>query len=175
MQRPFAPCALLAAVLALTGSPAGASGARGASPARQGDRSATPPPARSVNKEGSQGGNKERPAREVVTRSGLRYLDLHPGHGVEAAAGKTVDILYTGWLEDGTRFDASQDPTHPFTFRLGIDEVIKGWHEGIAGMKAGGRRRLVIPAELGYGKQGAGGVVPPSATLVFEIELLDVR
>ena len=167
MHRPFASCALLAALLALTGSPAGAR------PTRQ-DKSATPPPA--ANQEGSQqDGNQARPAREIVTRSGLRYLDLQLGQGAEAAEGKAVDILYTGWLEDGTQFDASQDPTHPFTFRIGIDEVIKGWHEGITGMKVGGRRRLVIPAELGYGKQGAGGVVPPNATLVFEVELLDVR
>ncbi len=155
MHRPFAPCALLTALLALTGSPAGAAGA---------------------SQEGNQQEeNKERPSREIVTRSGLRYLDLHPGQGTEATASKTVDILYTGWLEDGTQFDASQDPTHPFTFRIGIDEVVKGWHEGITGMKVGGRRRLVIPADLGYGKQGAGGVVPPNATLVFEIELLEVR
>lgn len=162
MYRPFASRALLAVLLALTGWAAEA----GVRPARQGDRNTTPTPAPA---------EPERPGREVVTRSGLRYLDLQPGQGAEAAEGKAVDILYTGWLEDGAQFDASQDPTHPFTFRIGIDEVIKGWHEGIAGMKVGGRRRLVIPAELGYGKQGAGGVVPPNATLVFEVELLDVR
>ena len=164
MNRSFAPCAVLAALIALTASPAGAATAR----ARQGDQN-TPPPA------AGQPVEPGRPAREVLTRSGLRYLDLVPGEGKEATTGKTVDILYTGWLEDGIQFDASQDPTHPFTFRIDIDEVIKGWHEGIKGMKVGGRRKLVIPAELGYGKQGAGGVVPPNATLVFEIELLDVR
>ena len=164
MNRPFAPCAVLAALSALTASPAGAATAR----ARQGDQN-TPPPA------AGQPGEPGRPAREVLTRSGLRYLDLVPGQGKEATTGKTVDILYTGWLEDGIQFDASQDPTHPFTFRIDIDEVIKGWHEGVKGMRVGGRRKLVIPAELGYGKQGAGGVVPPNATLVFEVELLDVR
>ncbi len=115
-------------------------------------------------------------SREVVTASGLRYVDQKVGDGAVAGPGKTVDVLYTGWLEDGTRFDASLDPEHPFTFRIGIDEVIQGWHEGITGMKAGGRRRLTVPPELGYGRQGAGGgVIPGNATLVFEVELLSVR
>lgn len=119
----------------------------------------------------------EAAAREVVTTaSGLRYIDQKIGDGAEAGPGKTVDVLYIGWLEDGTKFDASQDPGHPFTFRIGIDEVIQGWHEGITGMKAGGRRRLIVPPELGYGRQGAGGgVIPGNATLVFEVELLTVR
>lgn len=161
MYRSFAPCALLAALIALAGSPVWAGSGRTARVSRQGDQNIPP--------------QQDRAAREVVTRSGLRYLDLQPGTGAEAREGKTVDVLYTGWLEDGTQFDASQDATRPFTFRIGIDEVIRGWHEGIAGMKVGGRRRLVIPPDLGYGKQGAGGVVPPNATLVFEVELLDVR
>lgn len=165
MVRPFAPCAVLAALIALTGSPVLAGTARTVRASRQGDQN-TPP---------RQAPPEARPAREVVTPSGLRYLDLVAGEGAEAAKGKAVDILYTGWLEDGTQFDASQDPTKPFTFRVEIDEVIRGWHEGVAGMKVGGRRRLVIPPDLGYGKQGAGGVVPPNATLIFEIELLDVR
>jgi FKBP-type peptidyl-prolyl cis-trans isomerase len=112
----------------------------------------------------------------VVTPTGLRYVDQKIGDGAEAGPGKTVEVLYTGWLEDGTKFDSSLDPNHPFTFRIGIDEVIQGWHEGITGMKAGGRRRLVVPPELGYGKQGAGGgVIPGNATLVFEVELIAVR
>jgi peptidylprolyl isomerase len=115
-------------------------------------------------------------SREVVTASGLRYIDQKVGDGAEAGPGKTVEVLYTGWLEDGTKFDASLDPDHPFTFRIGIDEVIQGWHEGITGMKVGGRRRLVVPPELGYGRQGAGGgVIPGNATLVFEVELITVR
>ena len=113
--------------------------------------------------------------REVVTSTGLRYIDEKLGNGAEASPGKTVEVLYTGWLEDNTQFDSSQDPGHPFRFRIGIDEVIQGWHEGITGMKAGGRRRLIIPPELGYGSQGAGRVVPGNATLVFEIELLAVK
>lgn len=113
--------------------------------------------------------------REVVTSTGLRYIDEKVGSGAEAAPGKTVEVLYTGWLEDKTKFDSSLDPNHPFRFRIGIDEVIQGWHEGIAGMKAGGRRRLIVPPELGYGRKGAGGVVPGNATLVFEVELLAVK
>lgn len=114
-------------------------------------------------------------AREVVTPSGLRYTDLLVGEGTEAAKGKTVEVHYVGWLEDNTKFDSSQDPSHPFTFRIGIDDVIQGWHQGIAGMKVGGRRRLVVPPELGYGKQGVARVVPPNATLIFEVELVNVR
>ena len=115
-------------------------------------------------------------SREVVTASGLRYIDQKIGGGAEAGPGKTVEVLYTGWLEDNTKFDSSLDPNHPFTFRIGIDEVIQGWHEGITGMKAGGRRRLIVPPELGYGRQGAGGgVIPGNATLVFEVELLAVK
>jgi FKBP-type peptidyl-prolyl cis-trans isomerase len=112
--------------------------------------------------------------KEIVTKTGLRYADLKVGDGAEAQPGKTVDVDYTGWLEDGTKFDAS-DRSKPLTFRIGIDEVIQGWHEGITGMRVGGRRRLVIPPELGYGKQGAGEVIPRNATLVYEVELLDVR
>ncbi len=114
--------------------------------------------------------------REVVTPSGLHYIDQRVGDGDEAGPGKTVEVLYTGWLEGGQKFDSSLDPNHPFTFRIGIDEVIQGWHEGITGMKAGGRRRLIVPPELGYGRQGAGGgVIPGNATLIFEVELLTVR
>lgn len=115
-------------------------------------------------------------SREVVTASGLRYVDEKVGGGAEAGPGKTVEVLYTGWLEGGKQFDASLDPNQPFRFRIGIDEVIKGWHEGITGMKAGGRRRLIVPPELGYGRQGAGaGMIPGNATLVFEVELLAVK
>jgi len=112
--------------------------------------------------------------KEIVTKTGLRYADLKVGDGAEAQPGKTVDVDYIGWLEDGTKFDGS-DRSKPFTFRIGIDEVIQGWHEGITGMRVGGKRRLVVPPELGYGKQGAGEVIPRNATLIYEVELLDVR
>jgi FKBP-type peptidyl-prolyl cis-trans isomerase len=114
-------------------------------------------------------------AREVVTPSGLRYLDLKVGQGDEAVPGKIVEVQYTGWLEDGTKFDSSKDRNQPFRFPLGAGHVIRGWDEGVAGMKVGGKRRLTIPAELGYGARGAGGVIPPNATLEFEVELLGVK
>ena len=113
--------------------------------------------------------------KEVVTASGLKYVDLKTGQGEEARSGKVVEVHYTGWLENGTKFDSSVDRNRPFTFRLGAGDVIKGWDEGVAGMKTGGKRKLIIPSDLGYGKQGAGEVIPPGATLVFEVELLGVR
>jgi FKBP-type peptidyl-prolyl cis-trans isomerase len=111
----------------------------------------------------------------TVTPSGLKYADLKVGQGEEARAGRVVEVHYTGWLENGTKFDSSRDRNRPFTFRLGAGDVIKGWDEGVAGMKSGGKRKLVIPPELGYGKRGAGEVIPPGATLIFEVELLGVR
>jgi len=106
---------------------------------------------------------------------GLRYTDDQVGTGSEAQAGKTVSVHYTGWLLDGTKFDSSKDRNQPFSFPLGRGQVIKGWDEGVAGMKVGGKRTLVIPPDLGYGARGAGGVIPPNATLKFEVELLDVK
>jgi FKBP-type peptidyl-prolyl cis-trans isomerase FkpA len=110
-----------------------------------------------------------------VTDSGLKYEDLVEGDGAEAAAGQRVVVHYTGWLTDGRKFDSSRDRNDPFDFALGKGQVIRGWDEGVAGMKVGGTRRLTIPPHLGYGARGAGGVIPPNATLVFEVELLDVR
>lgn len=110
----------------------------------------------------------------TTTESGLKYFDLATGTGDTPAAGQTVVVQYTGWLEDGTQFDSSLDSGQPFQFALGAGEVIPGWDEGVATMKVGGKRQLVIPAELGYGDQGAGGVIPPGATLVFEVELIEI-
>jgi FKBP-type peptidyl-prolyl cis-trans isomerase len=114
-------------------------------------------------------------AREVVTRSGLKYVDLKVGEGEEARPTQVVEVHYTGWLTNGTKFESSHDANKPLAFRVGAGDVLKGWDEGVVGMKVGGKRRLVLPPELGYGKLGAGGVVPPNATLVFEFELLGVR
>jgi FKBP-type peptidyl-prolyl cis-trans isomerase FkpA len=100
--------------------------------------------------------------------------DIQLGDGTEAAAGKEVTVHYTGWLTDGTKFDSSKDRFQPFSFPLGAGHVIKGWDQGVVGMKVGGTRKLTIPAELGYGARGAGGVIPPNAVLVFEVELLQV-
>ncbi len=108
-----------------------------------------------------------------VTSSGLRITDLVVGKGAEATAGQTVSVNYRGTLEDGKEFDSSYG-RGPFTFPLGTGRVIKGWDEGVEGMKVGGKRKLVIPPDLGYGSRGAGRVIPPNATLVFEVELLDV-
>lgn len=105
----------------------------------------------------------------------LEITDMTVGNGAEAVAGKTVDVHYTGWLTDGTKFDSSLDRGKPFSFPLGGGRVIKGWDQGVAGMRVGGKRKLVIPPELGYGSRGAGGLIPPGATLVFEVELLAVR
>lgn len=113
--------------------------------------------------------------QEVTTPSGLKYTDVKVGTGAEAKPGETVSVHYTGWLTNGTKFDSSKDRGQPFTFPLGAGRVIKGWDEGVAGMKTGGVRKLTIPPELGYGARGAGGVIPPNATLVFEVELLGVQ
>jgi FKBP-type peptidyl-prolyl cis-trans isomerase FkpA len=105
---------------------------------------------------------------------GLQYWDLKEGSGATAVPGKTVTVNYTGWLTDGTKFDSSLDHNQPFHFVLWRAQVIRGWDEGIAGMKVGGKRQLRIPPELGYGSQGS-GPIPPNATLVFDVELLDVK
>jgi len=111
----------------------------------------------------------------MTTNSGLKYVDDTVGAGTEAKAGNTVDVHYTGWLTNGTKFDSSKDRGKPFSFKLGAGQVIKGWDEGVAGMKEGGKRTLTIPPELGYGARGAGGVIPPNAELKFEVELLKVK
>ncbi|MDH5587458.1 MAG: FKBP-type peptidyl-prolyl cis-trans isomerase [Nitrospirota bacterium] len=111
----------------------------------------------------------------VKTSSGLQYADLAVGTGREAHAGETATVHYTGTLVDGTKFDSSKDRNQPFSFRLGAGHVIKGWDEGVEGMKIGGTRKLVIPSDLGYGSRGAGAAIPPNATLIFIVELLDLR
>jgi len=118
-------------------------------------------------------GAEEAP-KMITTPSGLKYEDLKVGDGPEAKAGDLVRVHYTGTLEDGTKFDSSVDRGVPFEFPLGAGRVIKGWDEGVAGMKVGGKRRLVIPAELGYGDRGAPPKIPPGATLIFDVELLEI-
>ena len=109
------------------------------------------------------------------TLSGLQYDEIAEGAGAEAKSGQKVSVHYTGTLVDGKKFDSSRDRGKPFQFTLGVGQVIKGWDEGVAGMKVGGQRRLTIPPELGYGSRGAGGVIPPNATLIFDVELVKIH
>ena len=111
----------------------------------------------------------------TTTASGLQFEELVVGSGNAATAGQKVSVHYTGWLTNGTKFDSSKDRNEPFVFPLGKGHVIKGWDEGVAGMKTGGKRTLIIPPQLGYGARGAGGVIPPNATLKFDVELLDAH
>lgn len=110
----------------------------------------------------------------ITTPSGLKYREIAEGTGATPQKGQTVVVHYIGTLEDGTKFDSSRDRNQPFSFKLGTGQVIKGWDEGLSTMKVGGRRELVIPPELGYGARGAGGVIPPNATLIFDVELLRI-
>src|SRR4051794_31913369 len=126
--------------------------------------------------------NSSLSAKVGTTVTELQKIDTAPGSGAEAVAGKTVVVHYTGWLYDpskpdghGAKFDSSVDRKTPFPFPLGAGRVIKGWDEGVAGMKVGGKRTLVIPAAMAYGARGAGGVIPPNATLVFDVELLEIK
>ena len=112
-------------------------------------------------------------AGAVKTASGLSYTDLVKGSGAAPVSGKSVTVHYTGWLEDGKKFDSSLDHGQPFVFRIGAGEVIPGWDEGVMSMRVGGKRKLFIPAQLGYGAAGAPGAIPPNANLIFEVELLD--
>jgi FKBP-type peptidyl-prolyl cis-trans isomerase len=155
MNQPLFTRTLLAGLLAIAGTVAGR-----AQPAQEQEPKTVEP--------------ANEAAHEIVTPSGLKYVDLKVGAGAEAKAGNTVEVHYTGWLEDGTKFDSSLDRKQPLRFKLGAGQVIKGWDEGVAGMKVGGKRKLIIPAALGYGRMGAGSVIPPNANLVTEVELLAV-
>lgn len=123
------------------------------------------------NKENSQMDSK----KPVKTPSGLEYIDLEVGTGASPKKGDTVTVHYTGTLENGKKFDSSRDRNSPFSFKIGVGQVIPGWDEGVMTMKVGGRRQLIIPPDLGYGARGAGGVIPPNATLIFDVELLGVK
>lgn len=113
--------------------------------------------------------------KEVATASGLKYIDVVEGKGASPTKGGGVTVHYTGYLLDGKKFDSSVDRNQPFSFTIGIGQVIKGWDEGVLTMKVGGKRKLIIPSDLGYGARGAGNVIPPNAELVFDVELLGVK
>ncbi len=113
--------------------------------------------------------------KKFMTKSGVNVEVLKEGHGVTPKEGQLVTVHYTGWLTDSTKFDSSVDRGQPFRYQFGVGQVIQGWDDGIGTMKVGGKSRLTIPPELGYGRQGAGGVIPPNATLIFEVELLGIE
>lgn len=117
---------------------------------------------------------KDAKGKTVTTASGLKYVDVVVGKGASPSPGKSVKVHYTGTLENGKKFDSSVDRNEPFSFDIGVGQVIQGWDEGVMTMKVGGKRKLIIPSKLGYGSRGAGGVIPPNATLLFDVELLDV-
>jgi peptidylprolyl isomerase len=125
----------------------------------------------STSKGDSTGGD----SKTVKTPSGLEYEDQEVGTGASPKPGQTAVVHYTGWLTNGKKFDSSRDRGEPFSFSIGRGQVIQGWDEGVLTMRVGGKRKLTIPASLGYGARGAGGVIPPNATLVFDVELLEVR
>lgn len=135
-------------------------------------KSATPA---AVSKPAAKAPKKAKASKVVTTASGLKYEVLKKGTGPVATAGHTVSVHYTGWLTNGTKFDSSVDRGQPFQFSLGAGQVIKGWDEGVAGMKVGEKRKLTIPSDLGYGSRGAGNVIPPDATLIFDVELLGIQ
>ncbi len=117
----------------------------------------------------------ETTGKEVTTESGLKYVDLVVGTGESPMKGQTAVVHYTGWLMDGEKFDSSVDRGTPFSFPVGMGRVIKGWDEGVLTMKVGGKRKLTIPPELGYGERGSPGAIPPNATLIFDVELLEIK
>jgi FKBP-type peptidyl-prolyl cis-trans isomerase FkpA len=124
---------------------------------------------------GSNDGPPEVNLPSTPLPNGMEFIDIQVGAGDQALAGKLVTVHYTGWLTDGKKFDSSRDRRDPFQFALGRGQVIKGWDEGVQGMRVGGQRRLIIPPSLGYGQRGAPGAIPPNATLIFDVELLKVQ
>jgi FKBP-type peptidyl-prolyl cis-trans isomerase len=162
--------ALIPAILALLGLGTGHNAmAQDATPV-----AATPPAAASAASSPTPAAKKGNEPPVITKPSGLKFQVLKRGKGPFAMAGQTVSVHYTGWLTDGTKFDSSVDRGKPFQFTLGAGQVIPGWDEGVAGMRVGEKRKLIVPPDLGYGPNGAGGVIPPNATLIFDVELLDI-
>ena len=147
----------------------------GGSPGLEGAEPVAEAPAEEPKEEATDEAKPQEEGEMTTTESGLKYTDLKVGDGASPEKGKTVVVHYTGTLDDGTKFDSSLDRNEPFSFAIGMGEVIPGWDEGVMSMKVGGKRKLVIPPDLAYGESGAGGVIPPNATLTFEVELLEVK
>ncbi len=165
-------CALVlvtSLVLGLGNGPAAIAAEAGSSPDTLTETVAAEAPTLTLDEEST-------PVSEIVTTdSGLQYEVLSAGEGATPEPGKTVVVHYTGTLEDGKKFDSSRDRGQPFSFKIGVGQVIKGWDEGVMSMQLKERRKLIIPSELGYGARGAGGVIPPNATLIFDVELLEIK
>ena len=160
---------LLAAALA-----AGCAGSYGSKSGSTGEAPAAAAAPAATTEAAAPAGSTTTGGKVHKLASGLVYEDLVVGNGKMADPGLRVNVHYTGWLADGTKFDSSLDRGQPFSFTLGGGEVIRGWDEGVKGMRVGGKRKLTIPPDLGYGAQGAGGVIPPNATLLFDVELLKI-
>ena len=170
--RSFRSIPLIAATCALTLSAALALAACSTAPTHGAQQTA---PAETQPATTQSAGTEATPTATDTGNGKLQIKDLKVGKGATAKAGDSVTVNYTGWLMDGTKFDSSLDRHTPFKFILGAGRVIQGWDEGVAGMKVGGKRRLIIPPALGYGEAGAGAVIPPNATLKFDVELLSVK
>ena len=140
-----------------------------------GTMSPTPKPKTEKTVKAKKAPAKKASGKLVTTATGLKYQILKEGNGPVAKDGQTVSVHYTGWLVNGKKFDSSVDRGQPFSFTLGAHQVIRGWDEGVSGMRVGEKRKLTIPSELGYGSAGAGGVIPPDATLIFDVELLGIQ
>jgi hypothetical protein len=156
-------------------SPSSTPAAGGATPPVQASAASQCPPATPVSANVPGAPPVPADAKSTTTPTGLQYIDTVPGTGAIAQVGQTATVHYTGWLPNGTKFDSSRDRGQPFNFPIGGGQVIKGWDEGVANMHVAGQRRLIVPPELAYGTKGAGGVIPPCATLIFDVELISVK
>jgi FKBP-type peptidyl-prolyl cis-trans isomerase len=181
LNKPFALSALVVTLFGTTllGGMTGCTKTENTHPAAQNNAQQTPAQAQGQPQQAQNAPGQPANLNSMMTAPGttgdLKIEDPLVGTGAEAKPGNKVSVHYTGWLTDGKEFDSSKKAGRPFQFQLGAGQVIQGWERGVAGMKVGGKRKLTVPPQMGYGERGAGGVIPPNATLVFEIELLNVE